>query len=62
MGYLMIFDIAKSKLIGSIQPAGKNSSFKVDWNSIDPNFLLMSSQSGKSFVVYCQPMDPQDKA
>lgn len=50
-GYIMIFDCLKNKLITSLQPAGHNPSYKVDWNQLDPNFILMGSQSGRVFVL-----------
>jgi WD40 repeat protein len=50
-GYILIFDCLKNKLITSLQPAGHSASYKVDWNQLDPNFILMGSQSGKVFVM-----------
>lgn len=49
----MIYDCLKNKLLASIQPAGKIPSFKVDWNPLDTNFILMGSQTGKSYIIYC---------
>jgi WD40 repeat protein len=50
----MVFDCLKNKLLGAIQPAGKTASFKAEWNQIDPNFILLGSQVGKSFILYCK--------
>lgn len=52
----MIFDALKNKLLGSLQPAEDSPSFKVDWNPHDPNFILMGSNRGSSYVVYCADM------
>lgn len=51
LGYLMIFDCLKNKLLASSIPGGKTPSFKVDWNQLDPSYLVMGSQSGKAFVL-----------
>lgn len=43
LGHLMIYDAFKSKLLASFQPVNNMPSFKVDWNSIDPNYIIMGS-------------------
>ena len=50
-GYVLIFDCLKNKMMTCLQPAGHIASYKVDWNQLDPNFILMGSQSGKVFVM-----------
>ena len=53
----MIYDALKSRLLGSICPTqDKQASFKVDWNLTDPNYIVMGSQSGKTFVINCSDM------
>ncbi|CDW86163.1 wd repeat-containing protein 17 [Stylonychia lemnae] len=55
LGFVMIYDALKSKLLGYINPTSqKVPSFKVDWNPNDPNLLLVGSQSQNSFVVNCK--------
>ena len=51
----MIYDAYKQKYLCSLAPGDKNPSFKVDWNQNDPQFILVGSQIGHSYVVKVDP-------
>lgn len=50
---MMIYDALKNKLLGCICPLENTASYKVDWNQLDQNFIVMGSQSGNTYVVDC---------
>lgn len=50
----MIYDTLRNKLLGMIRPGDDKPSFKAEWNQVDPNFILMGSQCGRSFIIHCK--------
>ena len=46
-----MFDVRKTKLLSSLQPGKQVSSFKVDWNPIKTDLILMGSSEGMCFLV-----------
>ena len=50
-GNLIIYEALKNKQLSSITPHPGSQSFCVDWNPVDPRFLVLTSGAGKAFVV-----------
>ncbi len=53
-GNLMVFEAMKNKQISHLTPYPGVQSFCVDWNKLDPKYILMTSAAGFAIVVEIQ--------
>ena len=53
-GNLMVFEAMKNKQLSHITPYPDNQSFCVDWNKLDPKYILKTSAAGLAIVVEIQ--------
>lgn len=60
IGELILFDVLKEKVLSRITPGANNPIFRVDWNHLDPELIVVGSSDNNWYIrqVTKQLSDP----